>query len=114
LKQEKFAEGLKLWRITSVRHLTLFDYAICAVGLLGTIATLGILGHLPNLLLVLTTVISGIICMFSLGLLLDNFWRHSLKPIDKRLHALHFFMNLPPTIYLLVHLRETPWDRFIT
>ncbi|HUR72532.1 MAG TPA: hypothetical protein VMZ02_11125 [Candidatus Limnocylindrales bacterium] len=32
--------------------------------------------------------------------------------IQQRLHAFHALVNLPPTIYLLAHLKETPWDKF--
>ena|SRR5438067_982688 len=97
-----------------MNHLKPFDYASSALGLLGTMLTLGVFGNVPKLLIVVTEVFSAIICLFSLGPLILNLWVHSLEPLERRLYNFHLLVNLAPTIYLLAHLTETPWEKFTT
>ena len=89
-----------------------FDYASVIIGLIGTLMILGAFGEVQNTLMVIFTAISTMICLFSMGPLSMNLFIRHLDPIRQRLHAFHAFVNLPPTIYLLAHLTETPWGKF--
>jgi len=89
-----------------------FDYASVIIGVTSTLMILGAFGEVPNILMVFSTGISTMICLFAMGPLSVNLFIRHLDPIRQRLHAFHAFVNLPPTIYLLAHLKETPWEKF--
>ena len=89
-----------------------FDYASVIIGLTSTLMILGAFGEVPNILMVFSTGISTMICLFSMGPLSMNLFIRHLDTLGQRLHAFHAFVNLPPTIYLLAHLKETPWGKF--
>ena len=92
--------------------LEAFDFASAIIGLIGTLLIIGAFGEVPNLLLVIATGISTMICLLSMGPLGMNLVIRHMDPIQQRLHAFHAFVNLPPAIYLLAHLKETPWNKF--
>ena len=92
--------------------LEAYDYASAINGLTGTLLILGVFGEVPNILMVISTAISTMICLLSMGPLCMNLLVRHLDPIRQPLHAFHAFVNLPPTIYLLAHLKETPWEKF--
>jgi len=89
-----------------------FDYVIIALGLIGTLNVFGALGKMPQPITVMLAVLSSMICCFSIALLaLNRFVRH-IDPRYQRRLRYHVFANLIPTIYLITHLTETPWERF--
>src|SRR5438067_2519460 len=90
-----------------------FDYFVIAIGMIGTLNVFGVLIRMPQLIVVILGALSALICCFSiLSLALNRFVRH-LDPQQQRIHLYHIFVNLIPTIYILTHLTETPWERFI-
>ena len=93
-------------------RLGAYDYASSIIGRTATVLILGIFGEVPNILLVVSTGISTMLCLFSIGPLSMNLIIRDMDFIQRRLHAFHTLVNLPPTIYLLAHLKETPWNKF--
>jgi hypothetical protein len=57
-------------------------------------------------------VLSSMICCFSIALLALNRFVRYIEPRHQRLVCYYLFTNLIPTIYLMMHLTETPWERF--
>lgn len=92
--------------------LEAYDYASAIIGLTGILMIAGIFGEVHNILLVLFTGISTMICLLSMAPLGMNLLVRYMNPIQQRLHAFHAFMNLPSAIYLLACLKETPWEKF--
>jgi hypothetical protein len=91
-----------------------FDYFVIAIGMIGTLNAIGALPKMPQLVVVISGVVSALVCCFSIVLLgLNRYVRH-LGSQQKRFYLYHIFANLVPTIYILTHLRETPWERFIS
>ena len=102
-----------LIRVEKKMKLEAYDYASAITGLTGTLLILGTFGELPNILMVISTAIPTMICLFSMGPLSMNLFIRCLDPIEQRRHTFHALVNLPPTIYLLAHLKETPWQKFV-
>ena len=89
-----------------------FDYFVIAIGTIGTLNVFGAPIRLPQLIVVILGALSTLICCFSiLSLALNRFVRH-LDPQQQRVYLYHILVNLIPTIYILTHLKETPWERF--
>ena len=89
-----------------------FDYFAIAIGMIGTLNVFGALPKIPQLIVVILGAVSGMICCFSIVLLSLNRYVRHLDPQQQRFHFYHLFANLIPTIYILTHLTETPWERF--
>jgi hypothetical protein len=89
------------------------DCLIITVGLIGTFNVFGLLGNVPNPI----TVILGLFCtmMFflSIGPLTISLFLGDIGWDYRRLHCYHALANLVPTLYLLAHLKETPWGGFV-
>jgi hypothetical protein len=89
-----------------------FDYFAIVVGMFGTLNWLVELVKVPQLLVVISGVLSTLICFFSLLLLAQNRFARRLGRQQRRIYLFHFFFNLIPAINILTHLTETPWERF--
>jgi hypothetical protein len=95
-----------------MRLFSPFDYFVFAIGAIGTLNVFGVPIRMPQLILIILGGLSGMICCFSiLPLAFDRFVPR-LDRQQRRIHAYHVLVNLIPTIYVLTHLRETPWGRF--
>jgi hypothetical protein len=90
-----------------------FDYFVIAIGVIGTLNLFGVLIKLPQPIIVILGVISSMIRCFSILLLALNIFVRHLDPQQQRLHRFYVFANLMPTIYILTHLTETPWECFL-
>ena len=95
-----------------MRMFSSFDYFAFAIGAVGTLNVFGAPIRIPQLIVTVLGVLSGIICCFSiLSLAFDRFVPR-LDRKERRIHVYHVLANIIPTIYVLSHLRETPWGRF--
>ena|SRR5436190_20128926 len=95
-----------------MRMFSPFDYFVFAVGAIGTLNVFGVPIRMPQLIVIILGGLSGMICGFSiLSLALDRFVPR-LDRKERRIHVYHVLANIIPTIYVLSHLRETPWGRF--
>jgi hypothetical protein len=89
-----------------------FDYFIISFGLIATLNVFGILGDLPQVITVVLGAFSAMFCVFSIILLTLAGFVRPIGPQRKRLLRYYVFANLIPTVYLVTHLIETPWERF--
>jgi len=91
-----------------MRPFSFFDYVAFGIGAFGTLSVFGTPIGLPQLVVNVLIVFSGIIFCFSMfSLALDRFVPR-LDRKDRRTHVYYALANLTPTIYLLTHLKETP------
>jgi|SRR5207249_4840198 predicted membrane channel-forming protein YqfA (hemolysin III family) len=89
-----------------------FDYGSCVFGITGTLLLLGVFGQPPRPVIVIWGFFSTFVCLVSLGPLVVNLFIHYLKRSELLIYLLHASCNLVPTLYLLSHLKETPWEIF--
>jgi hypothetical protein len=89
-----------------------FDYFAIVIGMFGTLNWLIALVKVPQLFVVISGVLSTLICFFSLLTLVHNRFARRLDRQQQRIYLCHFFFNLIPAINILYHLTETPWGRF--
>jgi hypothetical protein len=89
-----------------------FDYFAIVIDMFGTLKWFGALVQVPQLLAILLGGLSALICFFSLLSLAHDRYVRPLNPRRQRIYLYHFLSNLIPTIYILSHLTETPWERF--
>ena len=74
-----------------------FDYFVIAIGMIGTLNAIGALSQMPQLVVVMSGVVSALVCCFSIVLLgLNRYVRH-LGPQQKRFYLYRIFANLVPT-----------------
>ena len=95
-----------------MNKLKSIDYISSVLGLGGTLIILGVFGDVPKPLIVFSGIFSSMFCLLLIGPLTMNLIFHYLDAIDQRLYTLHAIANLPPTLYFLAHLTETPWEKF--
>ena len=95
-----------------MRLFSFFDYLAFAIGAIGTLAVFGAPIRMPQLIVTLFLVLSGIICCFSVFLLVFDRFVPRLDRREQRVHIYHVLANIIPTIYLVSHLKETPWEFF--
>ncbi len=88
-----------------------FDYFVIAVGLTGTLNALGVF-LLHEALVVILGIASTFFCCFSVILLVLHAYVPRLPLNEYRRQVVYTFSNLVPTIYILTHLKETPWEFF--
>ena len=89
-----------------------FDYFAIVIGIFGTLNWFVALVKVPQLFVVISGVLSTLICFFSLLTLVYSRFARRLGPQQRRIQLFHFFFNLIPAINILFHLTETPWERF--
>jgi hypothetical protein len=89
-----------------------FDYGSCAFGIIGTLILLGLFGQLSRPIIWVWLFFSTSLCLISLGPLVVNLFTHYLEHSKQRIYLLHVLCNLVPTLYLISHLKETPWEKF--
>jgi hypothetical protein len=95
-----------------MRTFKLFDYFVIAVGIIGTLNVFGAPIRMLQLIVIVLGTLSALICCFSILSLALNRFVPRLDPQQQRIHVYHILVNLIPTIYILTHLTETPWERF--
>jgi hypothetical protein len=88
--------------------LSAFDYFAFAIGVIGTLTVFGAPITIPQLIVTVLGVLSGIICCFSILLLAFDRFVPRLDRKKRRIHVYHVLANIIPTIYVLSHLKETP------
>lgn len=88
-----------------------FDYFVIAIGVIGTLNALGV-ATMPEPLVVVLGIASTFFCLSSVILLLFHAYVPRLELTKYRRHVLYTFSNLVPAIYVLMHLKETPWEHF--
>jgi len=89
----------------------LFDYFVIAIGVIGTLSALGVFA-MPEPLVVVLGIASTFFCLFSVILLVLHAYVPRLSITEYRRLVLYTFSNIVPTIYVLRHLKETPWEHF--
>lgn len=90
-----------------------FDYFVLVIGTLGTLNVFKLPIMMPEVVAVLSWALSALICCFSILLLGLNRFVPRLNPHQERIQIYYTLITLIPTIYILTHLKETPWERFI-
>ena len=113
IEQKGFVPAGKVRYTANVPKLQPFDYFSAVLGLFGTVLISGVFGEVANPVIVFSGILSTMLCLYSMGPLGMNLIFQYLHPIEQRLYAFHALLNLPPTIYFLAHLTETPWEKFV-
>jgi hypothetical protein len=96
-----------------MRMLTSFDCFVLAIGTIGTLNVFKLPIMMPEVVAVISWALSALICCFSILLLGVNRFVPRLNPRQQRIHIYYVLVTLIPTIYILTHLKETPWERFV-
>ncbi len=86
-----------------------FDYCVIVLGAIGTFNVLGGLGNTPNFITLTSGIFSSLIFVMSFAHLTINIFAHHLTRRHKQVHAFFVMANILPALYLLAHLKETPW-----
>lgn len=90
-----------------------FDYVVLAIGTIGTLNVFKLPIVMPEVVAVISWALSALICCFSVMLLGLNRFVPRLNRGEQRIHIYYVLVTLIPTVYILTHLKETPWERFI-
>jgi len=90
-----------------------FDYFVLAIGIVGTLSIFKLPIMMPEAVAVTSWAVSAIICCFSVLLLGLNRFVPRLSGSQRRIHIYYVLVTLIPTVYILTHLKETPWQRFM-
>jgi hypothetical protein len=95
-----------------LRLFSFFDYLAFLIGAIGTLLVFGASIIMSRVIVALLLVLPGIICCFSILLPVFDRFVPRFDPRERRVHVYHVLTNIIPTIYVLNHLKETPWEFF--